>query len=64
MKRYVITFYDADLGKIGRYPYYDYEIGAVTIPEVLEVLRHTGQITYSESVKMRDCKYIMIEEDN
>ena len=64
MKRYMITFYDSEMGKIGRYPYYDYEIGCVTIPEVLEVLRRTGQITQSEQDQMNKCKCIMIEEDN
>lgn len=64
MRRYMITFYDSSMGKLGRYAYYDYEIGCITIPEVLEVLRRTGQITQSEQDQMSNCKCIMIEEDN
>lgn len=64
MKRYMITFYDSEMGRIGRYPYYDYEIGCVSLPEVLEVLRRSGQITQAERDQMNKCKCIIIEEDN
>ena len=65
MKRYMITFYDYEMGRIGRYPYYDYELGCVSIPEVLDVLRRSGQITYTERNQMSlNCKCIIIEEDN
>ena len=64
LKRYMITFYDADMGKLGRYPYYDYVIGCVSIPDVLEVLLHNGVITPPERDQMIKCKCIMIEEDN
>ena len=65
MNRYVITFYDCERGKLGRYPYYDFEIGCVSLPEVLEVLRRSGQITQAERNQMYlNCKCIMIEEDS
>ena len=64
MRRYMFTFYDEKMGKLGRYPYYDYEIGSVSIPEVLDVLRRSGQITNFERNQMINCKCIMIEEDN
>ena len=63
MKRYMITFYDSEMGRIGRYPYYDYEIGCVSVHEVLNVLQRCGYITHNEEVQMSDCKCVMIEED-
>lgn len=64
MKRYMITFYDENVGKIGRYAYYDYAIGVIEIPAVINVLRRCGVITLKEQEQLTNCKCIMIEEDN
>lgn len=64
LKRYMITFYDADMGRLGRYPYYDYKIGSVSLTEVLKVLLHNGVINNNERDQLSNCKCVMIEEDN
>ena len=64
MRRFMITLYDETLGKIGRYAYYDYAIGVIEIPDVINVLRRNGVITLKEQEQLANCKCIMIEEDN
>lgn len=64
MKRFMITFYDESLGKIGRFVYYDYAAGLIKIPAVIKVLRRNGVITLKEQEQLTNCKCIMIEEDN
>ena len=64
MKRFIINFYNYDMGKLGRYPYYDYDITSITIPEILNVLAKSGQIALADIEAMTQCKCIMIEEDN
>lgn len=64
MKRYMITFYDENVGKIGRFAYYSLTIGTITIPDVINVLLRCGVITMNEQSRLYNCKCIMIEEDN
>ena len=63
MIRYMITFYDENVGKIGRFVYYAYTAGTINIADVINVLRRTGVITLQEQAQLYNCKCIMIEED-
>lgn len=64
MKRFMITFFDDNVGKIGRFAYYDYAAGLIKIPAVIKVLRRCGVISLEEQQQLTNCKCIMIEEDN